>query len=292
METKKIDSLGLLYLLGIFGLVIYLFFPTLREIALICWNDDDYSHGTILPLVSLYMLWDKKEIIAAKIKSVSSADEIKKDTTIMTPWILLILGLFLFFFGQASQINFTSWIAFFMVITGCLYLTLGKVTATSLIFPIGLLFMAKPLPDSMVVKLFWPLQVLAAQVSTATLKLFKVPVHLSGNIIEIPAMKLLVEEACSGMRSVMAMLTLALIVIYFLEMRILSKIAIVISSVLLAMILNVFRVASTGLLAHFFDPKTATGFFHTFSGMIVFVIGLPILYGIGMLFTKLEEKRK
>jgi exosortase/archaeosortase family protein len=102
-------------------------------------------------------------------------------------------------------------------------------------------------------------------------------------------MTLLVEEACSGMRSVMAMLTLALIVIYFVKLRTISKLALAAISVFVAIVLNVFRVASTGLLAHFVDPQTATGFFHTFSGMIVFIVGLPILYYSGIALTKFES---
>jgi exosortase len=156
--------------------------------------------------------------------------------------------------------------------------------------PVLLLFMAKPLPDSIVVRLFWPLQVLAARVSKLALELFNVPVYLSGNIIEIPEMRLLVEEACSGMRSVMALLTLSLIVIYFVPLRWYSKLILVAASVVTAIVINVCRVAMTGLLAHFYDPSTATGFFHTFSGMIVFVVGLPVLYGVGLLLTKAEAK--
>jgi exosortase len=287
MKESKFDTLGLLYAVGIFGLVIYLFFPTLKDIALICWEDDDYSHGLILPIVAIYMIWDRKSQILSRIQEAHARG---KDSATVLPLLVLIAGLVVFFVGEASQISFTSWFAFFPVIFACLFLTFGKATAYSLVFPIGLLFMAKPLPDSLVVRLFWPLQVFAAQVSTETLKLFKVPVYLSGNIIEIPAMKLLVEEACSGMRSVMAMLTLALIVVYFIELRLMSKIMLALSAVFVAVVLNVFRVASTGLLAHFYDPETATGFFHTFSGLIVFVIGLPILYMIGLGFTKLEQR--
>lgn len=288
MKSTKFDLLGLLYVVGIFGLVIYLFFPTLREIALICWEDDDYSHGLILPIVAIYMIWDRKSQILERIQTAHKAGN---DSATFVPLLVLVAGLVVFFVGEASQISFTSWFAFFPVIIACFFLVFGKAVALSVAFPIGLLFMAKPLPDSLVVRIFWPLQVFAAQVSTATLKLFNVPVYLSGNIIEIPSMKLLVEEACSGMRSVMAMLTLALIVIYFIELRLVSKILMVCVAVLVAVALNVFRVASTGLLAHFYDPKTATGFFHTFSGLIVFVIGLPILYLIGLGLLKLENRR-
>ena len=111
------------------------------------------------------------------------------------------------------------------------------------------------------------------------------------HIIELAQATVGVEEACSGMRSVMALVTLACIVIYFIELRLLSKFALVAASVLVAVVLNVFRVALTGLLAHFYSPAAATGFFHTFSGMVVFVVGLPILYYIGTLLLRFDHGR-
>ncbi len=101
-----------------------------------------------------------------------------------------------------------------------------------------------------------------------------------------PNMKLMVEEACSGMRSVMALLTLALIMIYFSSLNWLGKILLILSSLLLAIILNVFRVALTGVLAHFYDPEAATGFFHTFSGLIVFIVGLPVIFYLASFFSR------
>jgi len=153
-----------------------------------------------------------------------------------------------------------------------------------------LLLMAKPLPDSLVLRIFWPLQVLAARVSKEVLVILGVPTYIKGNVIEIPGMKLLVEEACSGMRSAMAMLTLAFIINYFVKINRFYQIVMVVFSLFVAVVLNVFRVATTGVLAHFYDPASATGFFHTFSGLIVFIIGLPLIYSFGALLEKLNAK--
>lgn len=293
--TKRLTPTDLALIAGTFGILAYLFYPTLREIALICWNDDDYSHGLLLPFIAGYMIWDKREQIFTRIRK-ADEDAIalprvrRRENAWVGAELVLLVGLVLFFLGEASGIIFTSWVAFFPTVLAAIHLLFGRTTALALAAPVLLLFMAKPLPDSFVVRLFWPLQVLAAKVSAETLELFRVPVYLSGNIIEIPAMKLMVEEACSGMRSVMALVTLALIVIYFVELRAVAKLALVAIAISVAVILNVVRVAMTGLLAHFYDPSTATGFFHTFSGLIVFVVGLPLLYYAGVLLMRLDQK--
>ena len=263
-----------------------LFYTTLKEIARICYTDDDYSHGLLLPLVSLYMLWDQKDYIKEKLL------ESKNDTAnIILPLFVLLGGLLVFLTGQATGINYTSWISFFPIVLSVIYLTFGKTFAFISFAPVMLLLMAKPLPDSLILRIFWPLQVLAARVSKVVLSGLGVPTYLRGNIIEIPGMKLLVEEACSGMRSAMAMLTLAFIINYFLKITRFQQLIMVAFSLLVAVILNVFRVATTGVLAHFYDPESATGFFHTFSGLIVFIVGLPLIYSFGYFLEKINTRK-
>ena len=295
-SSAKLDPIDLALMGAAFGIVFYLFYPTLKTIALICYNDDDYSHGLLLPVVAVYMIWDNRDKIISRFRksgvlSGTEQEPAENEYRLAAPAFLLLLGLVLFFIGEVSGISFTSWLAFFPCILSVIFLVFGRSTTLSLSPAVLLLFMAKPLPDSFVVRLFWPLQVFAAKVSAATLAALNVPVHLSGNIIEIPAMKLLVEEACSGMRSCMALLTLALIVVYFVEMSWLSRFAMIVVAIAVAVVLNVFRVALTGILAHFYDPEAATGFFHTFSGLIVFIVGLPILYYCGRLLVKIDSIR-
>lgn len=293
-KPLSVVDFGIISALG--ALLVYLFYPTLREIAIICWNDDDYSHGILLPFVAGYMMWDSREMLRKRFaESRQRIATTGSDGGKIIATLTLIAGLLLFFIGDTSGISFATWASFFPVVLAVIYLTFGRTVAFSVAPAILILFLAKPLPDSLVVRLFWPLQVFAAKFSTWTLELLGVPVFLSGNIIEIPTMKLLVEEACSGMRSVIALFTLCCIIIYFIELRWFSKLALVITSVVIAICMNVFRVALTGVLAHFYDPDSASGFFHTFEGLIVFIVALPLLWGMGKLLFKLEaalKKRK
>jgi exosortase len=264
-------------------LLLVIYFPTLRETAEICWNNEDYSHGILLPFISAYFIWSNWDLIRARLQRVAESNP-------GFSWsgaLLLIAGMLVFLLGELANLHFINWLSFFPALIGTLFLVLSTKGALPFVGPVLINFMAKPLPDSLIPKLFFPLQVMAARVSAHVLELSGVPVYLKGNIIEIPGMQLMVEEACSGLRSLMALITVAFIVIYSIELPLFAKILLVLASVGIAIVLNVVRVASTGLLAHFYDPRAATGFFHTFSGMVVFICGLFILYGFGTLLQKL-----
>jgi exosortase len=286
MEKKQDwNFLGFTLLTCSLLLLITLFLPALRDIYVICNTDDDYSHGLLLPFIIGYIYWDRKEEIRDFYEKVTPA---KLPSTIIS-LLLLIFGLFGHLLGLTSNLSYFSWLAFFPTTLGIIGLGFNLKFMIQTAGPFLLLIMAKPLPDSVVVRIFWPLQVLAAKIGAWTLSVLGVPVYLSGNVIEIPTMKLMVEEACSGMRSVMALLTLAFIMIFLNKLKPFYKVLLVLISLLLAITLNVFRVAMTGVLAHFYDPEAAQGFFHTFSGLIVFIVGLPAIYAATALLAKRSQ---
>jgi exosortase len=270
------------------GLLIFftlLFWRAIERVSYICWNNDDYSHGLILPFVVVYIYRERaKDLILALRTSTAN----KSVGGLVLPALLLFLSLVLHLLGEISSLEYASWIALFPSLFSTLWLMFGFRTALALSTPFFLLLMARPLPDSVVLKLFWPMQVLAAKVSAFSLRLCDVPVYLQGNIIEIPSMRLLVEQACSGMRSSVSLLSLAVIANYFTVFKIRYKIALIVAALVIALVMNVLRVAATGLLAHFVHPDTAKGFFHSFSGLIVFIIAMPLLLLVGRLLSKLQ----
>ncbi len=276
-------SLKYLLLIGNLLVLALLFYPTVAKIAEICWRDDAYSHGLILPIVVAYILWERRGDIARHL-------QVSPPFSIFGT-LLLVIGIFLFYVGQAGGSLFASWVALIPTLGGLVFMTFGSRAGFAIFPPLCILYLAKPLPDSLIPQLFGPFQSLAARLSARSLELANVPVHVVGNIIEIPGMRLLVEEACSGMRSLMALLTVSVIVCFLLPLSLLSKILIVIISVFVALALNIFRVATTGFLAHFYSPESASGFFHTFSGMLVFLLGLTIVYLAGRLIVRLRGEK-
>lgn len=251
------------------ALFITLFFETIRDTFLICWTNDDYSHGILLPFITIYLIWQKLPLLKNPNNSYYKS---------FFPTLVTIIGLIIFLIGNLTGILYISWFALFISLGGLIFLNLPQNIAREVIAPVLLNFMAKPLPDSLIPKLFFPLQVLAAKVSYFILDLLEVPVHLKGNIIEIPGMQLMVEEACSGLRSLIALFTVAAIVVTSMSLKSFHKLLVLFIAVVTAIFLNICRVAITGVLAHFVSHDAANGFFHTFSGLIVFTLGLLILY--------------
>ncbi|MCC6219921.1 MAG: exosortase/archaeosortase family protein [Deltaproteobacteria bacterium] len=274
--------LGLLALAILF---LQLYLPTLTEIALICLRDDNYSHGLLLPFLSIWIICNAR----LKINALTSSRELEdKPTTIPISGIFLLLaGLAVFIFGRQTQLLFLLWLSFFPTLIGTLYLILGRDVARLLAPAICINFLAKPLPDILAQRIFNSSQTLAARASAVVLDVSGVPVFLKGNVIAIPGMDLLVEEACSGMRSVLALITVAIVIIVLKNARHITKLITLLLAVLLAVIFNIVRVAGTGLMAYFVSPSIAQGFLHSFSGAIAFLLGFAVLY---VVVSKLDAK--
>jgi exosortase len=122
------------------------------------------------------------------------------------------------------------------------------------------------------------LQKLASIVASTTLPWMGVPVLREGNVIILPAMPLEVAEACSGIRSLMSLATLAIIYGYLMERSTLVRVLLAVASVPIAVAANSFRIVGTGLLVQYWDPDKAQGFFHEFSGWLIFMVSLILLY--------------
>jgi exosortase len=137
-----------------------------------------------------------------------------------------------------------------------------------------------PIPALLLQQVTFPLQLLAAKVATALLELVGVPVLREGNVIGLAAMLLEVAEACSGIRSLLTLVTLSVIYGYLLETRIWVRVALVVSAVPIAVAANSFRIFGTGLLVQYWDPEMAEGFYHALGGWVIFVVALTMLFAV------------
>ena len=288
MSSLNKTSLFLLVALALLGLG---FSEALAKIYDIAMNNDDYSHGLLLPLVTGYLVWIRKEEITETLSNLT-ADEPSRSLRTLIAGALGLGGLIVFVVWKLSGLTFLGWFGFFACFTSIICLSFRAEVLKKIIGPILLLYMVHPLPASVVPRLFNPLQAMAAKASELALIVLGVPVFVQGNIIEIPGMTLLVEEACSGLRSVFAMATVALIVPMMYKISMASRVFLLVLALLLAVVLNTFRVVATGLMAHFYDPSTAEGFFHTFTGMIVFIVGLVFIQSFVNFVMKSEKVGK
>ena len=227
----------------------------------------DYSHGFLVPFFALFLLWNKRPKL--------------QTMTVEPTWTgltLLVVGILTLFFGVYGAELFLSRISFVLIVSGLIWTFCGRAILREVLFPLGVLLLAIPFPEIVFNQITFPLQLLASRAASALLPLLGVPVFREGNVIQLPVMKLEVAEACSGIRSLMSLFTLAVFYGYFLERTTVRRWMMALASIPIAVCANALRIVGTGLCVQYWDPSKAEGFFHEFSGWVMFVISLTCLY--------------
>ncbi|GAA3756919.1 exosortase A [Terriglobus aquaticus] len=234
------------------------------------WYDlPDFSHGFIVPLFSAFLIWERRRNIAS--------------TPLQPTWSgipVVLLGLLFLLTGRFGADLFLSRLSFLILLCGTIWTIAGRPMLRALLFPIGVLLLAIPLPAVVFNQLTFPLQMLASRVASAMLPWAGVPVLREGNVINLPAMQLEVAEACSGIRSMMSLFTVAVFFGYLFEKDNFRRILLALSSLPIAVAANALRIFGTGLCVQYWDPDKAMGFFHEFSGWLMFLVSLSCLYFI------------
>ncbi len=232
------------------------------------WYDlPDFSHGFILPLFSGFLLWERRTSIA-KIPV----------TPAWTGIPLVVVALLMLLTGKFGADLFLTRLSFLLLAAGIVWSVAGTRMLRAVAFPIGVLLLAIPLPSVLFNQLTFPLQLLASRVASGMLPLAGVPVLREGNVISLPAMQLEVAEACSGIRSMMSLFTVAVIFGYLFERSTVRRILLALCSLPIAVAANALRIFGTGLCVQYWDPDKALGFFHEFSGWLMFLVSLSCLY--------------
>jgi exosortase len=194
---------------------------------------------------------------------------------------LLSLALFFLIVGQMGAELFLARSSMLLLLGGIVVLYFGWSVLRAVFFPWAFLLLMIPIPTILLNQVTFPLQLLASKVAAATLPLFGVPILRQGNVIYLPSgMALEVAEACSGIRSLMSLITLAIIYGFLMEKRLWVRILLACASVPIAVVANSVRIIGTGLLVQYWSPEMAEGYFHASWGWIVFVVSLLLLYAL------------
>ena len=241
-------------------------------------NDPNYSHGFLVPVFSAYLIWDQRQKLRTLIAEGS--------------WLglpLLMFGLAILVLGQIGAELFTTRSSLIIVLAGLVLFHLGREFFKALLFPLLFLFFMIPLPAIIFNAIAFPLQQLAAQNAAWGLNLLGVPVLLDGNIIHLSHASLGVTEACSGIRSLVSLLALAVVWAYLSLRGIWPKLLLVASAVPVTILANSGRVVFTGLIAENFNIKYAEGFYHELAGMVIFVVAFAGLLGVSALIRLLQK---
>jgi exosortase len=231
--------------------------------------DADYSHGFFVVPLAAFFAWECREAL----RDVPRRPH-------LAGFAVLALSLCLYIAGQYGSELFLTRVSMIGVIAGMVIFIAGWVHFRILAFPLGFLLLMIPLPAIVFNQIAFPLQILASRVGEAAISLSGVPVLREGNVLLLPGRALEVAEACSGIRSLLSLVMLAIVLGYFTERRMGPRIAIAAAAVPIAVMANAARVAGTGLASYWISPAAAEGFFHSFSGWLMFVVALVGLLAV------------
>jgi exosortase len=290
--------------LAIISVVIFAYATVLGKLTHDWWTDENYSHGLLIPFVIGYVLWIQRDKFASE----------PLQPSLFWGSAAVLFALFALWAGVAGAELFTQRLSFVLILAGIVLYFWGGRLLRLMLVPLGLLLLAIPIPAIIFNKIAFPLQLFASRCAVWSMSLLNIPVLRQGNIIELKPLnaldtkKLEVVEACSGIRSLMTLVTLAVVFAYFSHPRpknpaptgslfgwlksygFWRSTILVLSAVPIAILTNALRVSGTGVLAHYYGTKVADGFFHSFSGWVIYIVAFLLLFGVGWILDRFKPR--
>ncbi|MGH9905435.1 MAG: exosortase [Pyrinomonadaceae bacterium] len=281
--------------LAVSAALLFTYAVVLSKLGKHWWIDENYSHGLLIPFIIGYILFAQRDRLRRQPAKPST----------MLGGAIVVLALMTLWAGTAGAELFVQRISLVLILAGTVVYFWGVGLLRLLLVPLALLVLAIPIPAIIFNKVAFPLQLFASRCAVWSMGVFDIPVLRQGNIIELLPLgasetkKLEVVEACSGIRSLMTLVTLAVVFAYFTHPNSADPTnpskrsgvsalkgfgfwrssLIVLSAVPIAIFTNALRVSGTGVLAHYYGTDVADGFFHSFSGWVIYVVAFLMLFG-------------
>lgn len=267
-----------LVLLGILAVLLYA--STFMELALLWARNEDYNHGFLIIPISAYLVWRRRRWLT-------------RQPLRSSPLGLVFLCLWAAFYllGVGAQILMFECCSLIAFLLGTLLFTAGVRFTRVVLFPVAFLILMVPIPAEVYTLLTSPLQALATGLSAHILNLADIPVFREGNLIHLPNYSMQVAVACSGIRSLLTIVTLSLLMGYLLFPSNVERAILLSLSVPVALIGNILRITAAGFIVYRFSPRMAEGLSHTLAGMVTFSLAFALLLGGVCLVRWIERKR-
>jgi len=276
MEDARLKTLAIIA--ATIGLIVALYHNTLLWLFNAWWYDPYYSHGVLVPLISGYLVWSKRRLLS----------ELRKESSgLGIP--VIVVGLIVHGVGLFRTFRFASAVSIIIVLAGIILFIYGSEVTKSLLFPIGFLIFMAPIPFAPVVGA--SLQAPSAGFASSIVNALGIGVTTIGAEIHLANSTFEVGAPCSGLRSIISLLTLAALYSYLLEGSIYMKATVFLSSLPLAIAANILRITSILLIANSYGAEVAMKFFHDFSSLLLFTVALAGLLLVGRCFGSLRFKR-
>ena len=288
--------------IALVSVILFAYGTVLVKLSHDWWSDENYSHGLLVPFIIGYILWSQRGKFATQLARPS----------VLLGGLAIALALFALWTGVAGAELYTQRLSLVLLAAGIVVYFGGLGFLRLVLVPLALLALAIPIPAIVFNKIAFPLQLFASRVAVWSMTVLGIPVLRQGNVIELKPLnsfdtkKLEVVEACSGIRSMMTLVTLAVVFAYFTYPRsddsagprgrlrtfgVLRTSIIVLSAVPIAILTNAARVSGTGILSRYYGTGVADGFFHEFSGWAIYVVAFLILFAIGWILDRFKPRR-
>jgi len=257
-----------------------LYAPVIKLLVWQWYNDPDYGHGFLVPVLSAYLIWARR-------------DKLRQIARKPSAWgMVVVLGSLGFLvLGSLGAENSLSRLSIVGSICGLIVYFAGWAILRAMAFPLGFLLFAIPIPGVVYNEIVFPLQFLASKFATRMLEMLNLfPIMREGNVLVLPDMRLEVVEACSGIRSLMSLLALAAGYGYVVERSVAVRWLLILAMVPLAIISNGTRVMITAIMANYIGASAAKGFMHEFSGWVIFVVATVLFLVLHSVITYIRKK--
>jgi len=300
---------------AIIAALAFVFVSVLTKLGRDWWSDENYSHGLLIPFVIGYILWQERK----------QFQQAQKRPAIWFGAFGVGFALLALFAGTVGAELFVQRIALVLMLASVAIYFWGFNLLRLIAVPLSLLLLSIPIPQIIFNRIAFPLQLFASQCAVTAMSFFEIPVLRQGNVIELMPLgarepkRLAVVEACSGIRSLMTLVTLAVVYAYFTrskpsptdfnlpspsngkpakksaKLKFIGQFSfwrsmiLVVAAVPIAILTNALRVSGTGVLAHYYGTRVADGFFHSFSGWVIYIVAALMLFATGWLIDRIAR---
>jgi exosortase D (VPLPA-CTERM-specific) len=245
------------------------------------WNaQPEYSYGILIPVLSIFLIWRQREPL--------------RGLPFKGSWYGLLLigaGLALRIIGALSTMPAVVHYALLLVLYGLVLALTGPVVFRKLLMPLFILVFMVPLPPFLSEQLSTQLQLVSSQLGVLVIRAAGISVYLEGNIIDLGSYQLEVAEACSGLRYLFPLMTLAFIIAYLFGGPLWKRAIVFLSSMPISVVMNSLRIGVIGITVEHWGPKMAEGVLHEFEGWAVFMASTVVVVLLARGLSKLGPPR-
>lgn len=269
------QSLPRFWLFTPFLALLLVYAPALADLVANWYEDDNYSHGFLVPFISAWLLWTKRGKLALIPKKID-----------MTGLPLVLFGMGLFVVGNGASEYFTVRFGFVVTLVGLVWYLFGRALVRATWFEWFFLLFMIPIPYVLYYAATFPMQSLATTITVGILDAVGMGAVRQGNIIHISGHSLEVAEACSGMRSLVSLLALGALFAHLTQRRLTPQIILFLSTIPIAIVGNVVRVFVVTVLVSGGITEATQEPWHSLMGLVVFAVAFVMLFITGLVLKQ------